>query len=335
MDQSASAQALSSFQDAYKAFLSSFDPRHLHPHERDAAIGILARVQKSVTLMGAVAGALIANEPIGPYGAVSHMKAVMVKNRCKTAWGVSAQQAERTLETGLRLVDQPEAARAALDGDLSVDQAALVTETVGRANLDAMTFLLATARRGSLTLLSAECRRVRQLHAEQEPLDSATGPEEYFLSDASGNLKSWLDSHGRWRLSVCGTREDGERVMAAIEDNISEVLSADDDAQLLAPGRGKGFYQGLVALCDRAAEVRGTERVAKGPLEVGRSVRRSKTKSRWRWAGAPAPPPERPPFPLDGLDWLFHPVETLAVEGPGEAPPKPAFYPGAAPKAPG
>jgi hypothetical protein len=295
--------------------------------------------------MGALTGALIANEPIGPYGAVSHMRAVQVKNRCKSAWGVSAQQAEKALETGLQLAEHPEAARAALDGDLSVDQAALVTETARGTGPGMMSFLLSAARRSSLTGLSAECRRVRQFQADETLLGSPTtgdgrdgpgGPEGGSLSAPSGSLRSWLDRQGRWHLSVCGDRDDGERVMAAIEGAIPDLVSADGGADLAGPSAARMFYQGLVGLCDAAPGMRAAGRGDQRRLEVGRPLRRPATRSRWRWAGAPVGPfPERPPFPIDGLDWLFAPVETAPTDQAEEAPAAGPFGAGATPERPG
>jgi hypothetical protein len=203
-------------------------------------------------------------------------------------------------------------AQAALAGELSMTQVALVTDAV-QSSPGSASFLLATARCRNVRGLEAECQRVKA-HEQRDARGSATSAGDLDVhTEASsranrhrGRLRSWVDEHGRWHLAATGSQQDGELVMS--------VLRRFAPATVVRPSsRGaseESLFGGLVALAEASAEDAASGEDACG-IEQDFLVRRT--------GGRPAPknwgrkpssePPPRPPFPVDGLDWLFAPVE--------------------------
>jgi hypothetical protein len=179
------------------------------------------------------------------------------------AAGTSLGEARRAIEAGQAMGSQPEVAAAARAGELSRQQAALVSGAAG-ANPGATQALLETARHGSLGELATEAGRVR---AGAEDLDQRRRAVRQGRS-----LREWTDPFGTWQLHARGLPEDGARVMAALAPLADEAFAqarkegcreapeayAFDALVALAGGQGGGApgYEVMVRI-DHSALVRG------------------------------------------------------------------------------
>ena len=324
------AAALSCFREAYLEFASRFDPRLLEHPERAPAIEILAQVEKSLALMGALTAWLMAAQPVGKYGPPrpSPMRLRLTANRCATAWGVSTDHARRTLAMGERMAAQPEVTKAAFGGELSMAQAALVTGAA-QADPEATSYLLATARHRTLGGLASECRRVT---ARKETADAglrAGQPDDGGRpSRPERSLRSWVDRQDRWHLAARGTRQDGERIMAAVQmfmpSGWEPVRDTSEDG--LDPGL-ETCLDGLLALAGTVTGVTGV--TGAGPTDMAdlaslsaKFMKRPRRKRRARTGREEVPRRDgyRPGrFSVEHLDWLFAPTDTSGPGGHGAA----------------
>lgn len=313
------------FQTAYREFVSSFDPRQLAPKEREGALAVLAQVQKTAALMGAVTASLMANEPAGRFGFVRPMQARLVASRCAKEWGVNNDEAKRAIDTGARLMAQPEVAKLALAGELSMAQSALVSDAV-KADPGAAEFLIKTAKSQTVRGLAIECRRVKaaQAQAAGGAGGGAGGPEPSLEPERS--LRSWLDNKGQWHLVARGTREDGERVMLAVDLFAPAPDWGGPDTHnggagpQLAPERA---FQGLLALAESVGAP-SSSLLGPPPLRVGGRERRHPRRSRPGDRPVDEAPPGQWDFDPRSLDWLFaSPEEDDPVPGPSPPPDPP------------
>lgn len=310
MDSGPSA-ALARFQEAFLQFAGSFEPKQLSRQERQRALEVLAQAEKALTVMGAMIASLMANEPAGPYGWVRPMDVQLVTNRCASLWGVTSVTAAKAIETGSQVVAQPELTQAALAGQLSMTQVALLSDAVKKAPGSA-SFLLATARCRNVRGLAAECQRVKA-HEEGKAGGPANGAEADDGSSGEGpstcrrRLRSWVDEHGTWHLAATGTRADGELVMCAIRRLVPGIIEPSESAAVA----GEHLFGGLVALAEAAVRDASSPGAALSPVEQDFVVHRTGGRTApQNWGRRPkAEPPLRPLFPLDGLDWLFAPLE--------------------------
>lgn len=318
------AAALGRFQDAYVEFVSGFDPRALGPEERAAAIALLARVEKSVANMGALTAWLMAAQPVGKYGPVKlgPIPLRLAASRCAAARGLSADEAKRTLAIGERLSSQPDVAGAAMSGALSLAQAALVTRAA-QADPAATPFLLDLARHGTLGSLAAECRRISA--ANEEASSGAGQPSQD--GGASGqtsperSLRSWVDRQDRWHLAALGTREDGERVMAAVQ----MFMPPDPEAGYMTRGPDEepspeACLDGLVAMAGSVTtdHTANTWQIPSPAAKFLQRRRRRRRSSDYARQGDPGHGRRPDPVAVEQLDWLFAPDET-DEPGPGAA----------------
>ena len=123
------------------------------------------------------------------------------------ATGASLSDARRAIEAGQALAAQPEVAAAARAGELSRQQASLVSGAAG-ANPGATAGLLEAARHGSLAELGELAARARAAGTDLDQRRAAVR--------AGRSLREWTDPFGTWQLHARGLPEDGARVMAAL-----------------------------------------------------------------------------------------------------------------------
>lgn len=311
-------EPLEEFQSAFETLMAAFDPTILASEVRGKALALFAQVEKTMAVAGAITASMMANEHSDPFEHVPPIKLAQMTSRCSGLWGVTSPHAYRVIETGWRLVEQPQVRAAALAGTISLTQAHLVTEAV-RSDPTAIDFLLKTARFRNVAGLAIQCRRVRQGRPLGEP--RALAPAEDTEREAvratddvappsagtMGHLRTWFDSEDVWHLEAVGTRQDGERFIAALnrffpldaQRNDRHSRSYDTDNPKDGP---------LVALMVLAEAVElaglGNEDWADGLLTTAPAGPRPRKRTRPRYR-LPEPEPFRPrEFPLDCLDWL-------------------------------
>src|ERR1700675_2871550 len=111
-------QGLRAVQQSMTAYAGQFDARRLTAAQAGEVVRLCAQIEASAASIKALAAARSAETKgweRGGYRSASEQLADQA--------GMSPAAAKRTLDTGRRLVDQPEVASAALAGDLSLEQA--------------------------------------------------------------------------------------------------------------------------------------------------------------------------------------------------------------------
>jgi hypothetical protein len=177
--------------------------------------------------------------------------------------GISPSTAKRALDTGRRLQTQPDVAKAALSGQLSPEQTAVVAEGV-EADPDKATKLLEQARRGSLSELSDEVARVKATVTDREARRKAIHARRF--------LRRWSDRDGALQAHLYGHVEDGttmwrmldpirRRLAALREANMGDANASDANAGEAGVGDAKAArepfealdYDALIAMAHIAA----------------------------------------------------------------------------------
>ena len=155
----------------------------------------------------------------------------------------SPSAAKRTLDTGRRLGKQPEVAKAALSGQLSPEQAAVVAEGV-EADPAAAGQLLSQADTSTLAELSDEVARVKAAATDREARRRGIHQRRYF--------RRWSDRDGALQAHLYGHVEDGANMWNVL-DPIRRRLAALREHV----GRRESFealdYDALVAIAEIAA----------------------------------------------------------------------------------
>ncbi|HTW99166.1 MAG TPA: hypothetical protein VMD59_10330, partial [Acidimicrobiales bacterium] len=113
---------------------------------------------------------------------------------------MSPASAKRALEAGRRMSSQPEVAKAALSGELSFEQAAIVAEGV-EADPSKAEKLIEAARHSSLPELSEEVAKVKAAVTDREARRRAITAKRY--------LRRWTDRDGAPQAHMYGHVEDG------------------------------------------------------------------------------------------------------------------------------
>ena len=120
--------------------------------------------------------------------------------------GLSGGAAHETLQTGRRLVLQPEVAKAALAVELSAPQVALIADAADLTP-SAAPALLEQVKESSLSELRNEVAKIKAAIKDPEARRQAIREKR--------RLRTWTDVEGIWNLRASGNPEDGARVMTA------------------------------------------------------------------------------------------------------------------------
>ena len=201
---------LAELKQAMSAYTAGFDPALVPPgrlREVLSDAGAIERMASAVSCLVAarLAGGAVDRDKAGPAGRAGSARAAA--QALAQATGTSLGEARRAIEAGQAMGAQPEVAAAARAGELSREQASLVSGAAG-ANPGATGALLETARHGSLGELADEAARAR---AAAEDLGQRRANVR-----AGRSLREWTDPYGTWQLHARGLPEDGARVMAAL-----------------------------------------------------------------------------------------------------------------------
>lgn len=188
-------QELRSLRQSMAAYADGFDARSLTPGQAGEVVALCARIEASAASIKALAAARSAEgTDWRRYGYRS--PAELLADQA----GMSPGAAKRALETGRRMADQPDVARAALAGELSLEQAAAVSDGVA-ANPAKANELIDKARSSSLPELNEEVAKVK---AENTDLE-----ERRRVRHARRSLRRWTDRDGALQAHLYGHPEDG------------------------------------------------------------------------------------------------------------------------------
>jgi Domain of unknown function (DUF222) len=176
-------------------FASRFDAGGLTPGQAGTAVRMLAQAESSIGSMKALAAARAAeSEGWKKEGFRS------AADELASRTGVGVGRARQTLDAGRRMASQPEVAEAALAGDLSPEQAALVSDGAAAAPGRAKE-LVEKAKQVSIGELTDEVARVKAAHTDLEKRRQAI--------QARRSWKYRTTTDGEFRGFVFGHPEDG------------------------------------------------------------------------------------------------------------------------------
>ena len=196
-------QELRSFRQSIAAFAGRFDAKSLTPGQATAVVRLCAQIEASAASIKTLAAARSAEGSdwqLSGYRSPAEQLADQA--------GMSPGAAKRALETGQRMAGQPEVARAALAGELSLEQATAVSDGVA-ANPAKAGELIDRAKRSSLPELNEEVAKVK---AECTDLE-----ERRQARHAKRSLRRWTDRDGALAARLYGHPEDGAMVWRMLD----------------------------------------------------------------------------------------------------------------------
>ena len=196
-------QELRALRQSIAGFARGFDAAALSPGDAAAVAKLAAQIEASAASVKALAAARAA-EGKGWQQAGYRSPSEQLSDLA----GMSPTNAKRALDTGRRLAEQPEVASAALAGELSLEQAAAVSEGVA-ADPSASQQLLEKARNSSIAELNNEVAKVKAAH---------TDPEERRQDiQKKRALRRWPDRDGAFQGHMYGHPEHGARLWRMID----------------------------------------------------------------------------------------------------------------------
>lgn len=188
-------QTLAGIRQAISAYAAAMDMAALSPAQASEIVQECAQIEASAASLK-VLGALRAAESkswqqLGYRGPAEHLA---------DQTGTNPGAARRALETAERLAHQPEVARAALAGALSLEQAGAVSD--GAAADPTKTIeLIDLARRSSISELNEAVATIKAGQCDQE--------ERHRARHAKRSVRRWTDRDGALNGRIYGHPEDG------------------------------------------------------------------------------------------------------------------------------
>lgn len=194
---------LRDLQNSVVAYAGQFDAQALTAAQAEQVVELCARIEASAASVKALAAARAAEgaqwKTDGFRSAADHLAHQA---------GMSPTAAKRLLETGRRLAHQPELAREALSGELSIEQASAVADGVA-ADPSASRHLIDRAKHGSLPELNEEVSRVKAANDDPEVRRQAL--------HAKRSFRSWTDRDGFFHAHLVGHPEDGAQLWRMLD----------------------------------------------------------------------------------------------------------------------
>jgi hypothetical protein len=186
---------LDALRQSITEFSARFDVRSLIPaHARDVVL-ICSQIEASISSVKALAAARSAESE--EWKRDGYRSAA---DRLAHDVGMAPSKAKRLLDTGRALSEQPAVALAALSGELSPDQAALVADGAA-VNPARAVDLIDAARNGSIPELLEEVARAKAEVVDREARRKAIHSKRAF--------RRWTDSDSAFRAQMYGNPEDG------------------------------------------------------------------------------------------------------------------------------
>jgi hypothetical protein len=186
---------LRSIRQSIATYAGQFDARCLSGDQAAEAVRVCAQIEASAASIKALAAARAAEGrdwQLEGYRSAADQLAHDA--------GMSPSNAKRALEAGRRMAEQPEVAAAALAGELSLEQAAAISDGVA-ANPTKARDLIDKARRSSLHELNDEVSKVKAAKTDQEQRRRAI--------HAKRSFRRWTDRDGAFQAHLYGHPEDG------------------------------------------------------------------------------------------------------------------------------
>ena len=156
--------------------------------------------------------------------------------------GTSTGAAKDSLDTSVRLLEQPDVQGALRRGEVSLAQAAVISAAVA-ANSAEEHRLVELARRVSIPELREECARVRAA-ADSDP--EATNRRLH----QARRLRRYIDGEGFWNLHAKGTPQAGAAFNAVLDALTDRVFTTARRAGRAEPVEAYAF-DALMALADQ------------------------------------------------------------------------------------
>ncbi len=216
---------LEALRESLATYASGFDAAALTPAQAGVVVRHCCGIEASVAAMKALAAARAAEGSAwrdkgfrSPADELAHEA------------GMSPTSAKRALDAGRRLHVQPDVAKAALGGQLSSEQAAIVSEGVA-VNPTKVGELLDAARTGSIPELNGHVARIKA---------GATDPEERRRRiHARRHLRRWTDLEGAFQAHLYGHVEDGATIWRVLDPILRRLnaLRAEGDGRAEGGGR--------------------------------------------------------------------------------------------------
>ena len=189
--------------EAIIAYAARFDARTLTAAHASQMIGLWAQIEASVASIKALTAARAAEGRTWEHDGYRSPSEQLAARA-----GMSPAAAKRALETGRRLVDQPEVAAAALAGRVSLEQATAIADGVA-ADPTKAAALIDKAQHSSLPELNEEVAKVK----------AATGDAEQRRANrhTKRSLRRWSDRDGAFHTHLYGHPEDGARLWQMLD----------------------------------------------------------------------------------------------------------------------
>ena len=189
--------------EAIIAYAARFDARTLTAAHASQMIGLWAQIEASVASIKALTAARAAEGRTWEHDGYRSPSEQLAARA-----GMSPAAAKRALETGRRLVDQPEVAAAALAGRVSLEQATAIADGVA-ADPTKAAALIDKAQHSSLPELNDAVAKVK----------AATGDAEQRRADrhTKRSLRRWSDRDGAFHTHLYGHPEDGARLWQMLD----------------------------------------------------------------------------------------------------------------------
>lgn len=195
-------QELGAIRGAFLGFASGFDVGALVPDDLPRALEDLGAIEKAAAALASMVAARI-----GGLDRRNGARKQAVRRLAKAS-GTSIKEADKAVAAAEQMKDQPQVQAAARAGNLSRQQAAIVSDAAA-ANPGATEQLLDKATSGSLSELAGEAAKAKA---------AVSDPEARRQEIHNGrSLRSYTDASGIWHLHAQGSPEDGAKVMATLQ----------------------------------------------------------------------------------------------------------------------
>lgn len=194
---------LDALRQSVLSYAAALDVEALTPGQAGTVVRLCAQIEASVSSVKALAAARCAEGKAWESAGFRSAADQLAHDA-----GMSPTAAKRTLETGRRMAGQPEVASAALAGQLSAEQAAVVADGVAAEPAKAAE-LVDKAGRLSLPELNEEVARVKAAVTDQEQRRAAR--------QARRSLRRWSDRDGAMQAHMYGHPEDGAALWRALD----------------------------------------------------------------------------------------------------------------------
>jgi hypothetical protein len=203
-------KGLSELEKAMCAYAARFEVGAVPPGQLAGALQAAGRIEKVAATLGSLIAARLAG--LGP-GELAGRQAERALARSS---GTSLADAHRAIAAGQAMAAQPEVAAAARGGQLSRQQAALVSDAVA-ANPGAGAALVQKAAQLGLGELAEECARAKAARVSLE--------EQRRAAHAARGVRAYCDPGGAWHMHTVGLPEHGAQVEAVLSQLATGIFA--------------------------------------------------------------------------------------------------------------